>query len=149
MEATVKRSLNEWAEAKKAELSPRVRRLIELANWNLHHGPDMTGQDDEQDDEKTGQVRWPGFEQACNEIRDALESVCQDVWLDVQSGNFQTEEPTPGESYEDVNPDYDPENPDSKEFIIVPDEVNWEDWRLIEARQVGHAILGELASYCY
>lgn len=131
MENAVKRALETWCQAKKAELHPRINRLIALANWDLYHGPTMDGQDDDEDADDGSKVVYPGFVNACREITAALDGIVQDVWVDIQTENVQTTEP---QGYQD-----------GEEWV----EPDWEDYRLVDARQVKYALLGrELAGHC-
>jgi hypothetical protein len=145
MDKIVNRTLAKWAAEKLNEM-PRIKRLIGLAKWCLHYGPNMEGQDDGEDDEK-GLAKWPGFEDACREIASAVEPLCQDLWIGIQFEEVLTSEPQP-DSYEDANPDYDPDDEDSEEFVTVTNEVCWEDYSKVDSRQVKGALLGELAEYC-
>lgn len=129
MDKIVKRALENWASSKKAELHPRIKRLIALANWNLYYGPSMLGQDDDEDTEDGSKVKWPGFTEACREIANATEDI-SDVWVDIQSENVQTSEPEAEVDGEEVF------------------EVCWEDWAMVEARQVKAVFFGsELAQH--
>lgn len=141
------RALSKWAGEQKAALHPRIQRLIALANWDLYYGPTMDGQDDDEDTEDGSKVRYPGFSEACREISDAIEGIVQDVYIDIQCEHVQTSEPEP-DSYEDANPDYDPDDEDSEEFITVVNEVCWEDWHKVDAKEVKAALVGgELAQH--
>lgn len=140
MNSNVTGPLAEWIKEERKKLDPRIEKLIALAKWNLYYGPNMEGQD-------TEEVKWPGFEEACKEISKGLEAMHNgDVWVDTNAGEVLTTEPQP-DSYEDANPDYDPEDEDSEEFITVTNPVNWEDYTLVEWRQTKHLMLGELAQY--
>lgn len=146
MDKIVRRALENYVASKKTELHPRIKRLIALAKWNLNYGPNMEGQDDDEDTDDGSKVVWPGFEEACREIASGTEHVISDVWVDIQTENVQTSEPEP-DSYEDTNPDHDPDDPDSPETITVTNEVDWSDWAMVESQHVKAVLLGELASY--
>jgi hypothetical protein len=135
--------LEEWAEAEKQKMGRRICQLIALAKWYLWYGPNMKGQDDPKDNKSGSKVRWPGWEAALREIRDALENIHTDeVWIDGQFGNVQTSEP---EGFWDDNPDFDEEDENSEEKIWQ--EPCWEDYYHATDREVRQALLGELAEY--
>ena len=130
MDKIVKRALENYATSKKTELPPRIKRLIALATWNLYNGPSMEGQDDDEDSDDGSKVKWPGFSEACREIADATSDIVQDVWVDIQSENVQTSEPEAEIDGEEVF------------------EVCWEDWAMVEARQLKAVLFGsELAQH--
>lgn len=129
MDKVVRRALNRWTNDKRAELSPRVQRLITLANWDLYNGPTMDGQDDDEDAADGSKVKYPGFVPACQEIAAGIAEILHDVWVDVQTEEV-TSEP---QSYHDGD-----------EWV----EPCWEDYALVEARHVKYVLLGsELARH--
>lgn len=140
---TAKATAAEWL---KGKLSARVLRLIALADWSLHCGPDMDGQDDGEDSEDGSLVKWSGFESACDEIRAAFDDLPGELWVDTQSDNVSESEPEADE-YEDVNPDYDPEDEDSEEFVTVQVFPEWGDYRKFEGAELRRLVLGEMAEY--
>jgi hypothetical protein len=122
MDKIVLRSLEDYATAKRADLPPRVQRLITLANHDLLYGPSMEGLE--------GEVTYPGFTEACRVIRDATEDIIQDVWVDIQAEYVHTSEPEPDVDGDDFTP------------------VDWEDWAFVEARHLKYVFFGsELAPH--
>lgn len=151
IDKTVDRALSKWIEEQKGNLHKRIQRLISLASWNLYYGPNMEGQDDEEDTDDGEKVVWPGFSVACHEISAAIEELPREVWVDIQSEYVGTEEPQ-ADSYEDDNPDFDPDSPededDNPKTITVVNEPCWEDYRKVEWSQIKAALFGgELAKY--
>jgi hypothetical protein len=153
MGAIATRVLYKWADEQKAKLHPRIKNLIAMAKWCLHYGPNMEGQDAEEDSEDGTKVVWPGWEASLKEIKDATEDLIQDVWVDIDCEEVMTTEP---QGYSEDSPDYDPEydvEEDDPEYEKVRAEEkvwvepNWESISLVDARQVKHALLGELAEY--
>jgi hypothetical protein len=122
MDTIVLRSLKDYAKAWRADLPPRIQRLITLANHDLLYGPSMEGE--------PGEVTYPGFTEACRVIRDATEDIIQDVWVDIQAEYVQTSEPEPDVDGDDVTP------------------VDWEDWAFVEAHHLKAVFFGrELATH--
>lgn len=104
-----------------ANLDDDTKRLIRLANYDLHYGP-VTEPDDGEP--------WPGFVRACNQIRIALS--VGDLYLDSQSDGVTNREPQWCEGCDD----------DECEGAFP------EDWIHVDSRDVLSIAVGrELAPY--
>lgn len=143
--AWTERAMTKWGEEEKAKLHPRIRKLITLALYCLWHGPDMRGQSDRRDTKSGSKVKWPGWDEAIREIREAVEGV-GDVWVDTQAEIVMDSEPEP-DVYEDVNPDYDPDDPESEEFIEVTNYPEPGDIVRVDRKDALEYIVLDLAEY--
>lgn len=116
------------------DIPDAVQLDINRARTDLYFGPlYLTPDGDEASCFDEGAAPF-NFSAACRRIGDALDSVAEDVWLDTFAGCWQTSEPEP---YRDE---------DTGEVI----DVDWSDWRHVEAREIVAAIVGrELASYIW
>lgn len=121
MRKELENTLAEWIEAQTKEFPQRIKRLMNSANFDLYHGPDV-----EDDD-------YPGFVVACKELRQFFDDVACELWIDVDSGEVMTSEPRA----------YAENFGDGDEWI----EPNWETIYHVERREVLNAFLGsELAA---
>jgi hypothetical protein len=140
MQKGVERAMAKWAKKERAKLSHRIRQLIMLAIWDLYYGPIGSNEDARnlQDETKGPVENWPGYSKACDEIRKALDDLPSELWIDLQCEEAFTDKPE-GEYLE--NPDYDPEDEDSEEKEWC--EPNWEDFYMVELREIKAAIVGD------
>lgn len=148
IDTTVDNALSKWIEERKKYLHKRVLRLIALAQWDLYYS-NMDGQDDDEDTDDGEKVVYPGFVAACWEISNGIENLPREVWVNIQWEGVEESEPQ-SDSYEDENPDYDPNDNNSEPFVTVTNEVDWSDYRKIEWGQIKAALVGgELAKYIH
>jgi len=66
----------------KEQFSDRVLNLIEMANDDLYNGP--SNEDNE----------YPGFVNACEEIRKNTDDYLNEIWVDLMSEQVEFKEPT-------------------------------------------------------
>lgn len=120
---SLKEALNQYEES--LQLTPRIRRLISAANFDLYYGPTPEGEDID----NTGEI-YPGFCKALDEIKDSLEEV-DELWIDIDCGSYSTKEP---EGYTDEEGNY--------------EEPFWDSIYHLERKEVLQHIVGkELQSY--
>lgn len=71
-----------WAKEYKACLSDEIRQLISMANFDLYCGPGCNDSE-----------YWHGFSDACLKIRNALDDIPDQLWVDVDCENYSETEP--------------------------------------------------------
>jgi len=85
MNPQTKKRLAGWAKDYRAEhIDSYTQRLINLCTYDLYFGPLGTFDDDG--------VEWPGFQASCILIREALEAVPHEIYVD-DSGFYQFIDP--------------------------------------------------------
>lgn len=94
----VKRTLSDWARRERELLPERVQRLIDGANFDLHHGPHH-------------EPGYPGFSRACDIISRYVPR--GDLWLDIQAGVVLVGEPEPYVDGDEVI------EPDWEDYAVV------------------------------
>jgi len=81
------RTIEVWAkEWRKEHLTSEIERLIQQANWDLHFGPPADVDSDDYD--------FPGFEKACEQIKDAVSDLPRDLFIDTDSESWFDGEPS-------------------------------------------------------
>lgn len=112
------------------QLTPRTRRLAQLAWWDLYYGPltscDVCGVDHL--DECRCEHRWPGFESATKEISKELDDL-GDLWVDIDCDHVTDREP----QGEEIDGEW--------------CEPFWEEIYHYTRRDALRAVFGELADY--
>lgn len=129
-----------WIKNYKENLNHRIRRLIELAIWDLYYGPIV----DDDDDSPEDGVIYPGFVQATKEIKKALEDL-EELWVDNETDEVMTKEPEPF-FYQLKDENDDPVFDDNGEPVMIEESVSYTHYEISEVKK---AILGkELSRYC-
>lgn len=129
---SVKAELAQWGKNWFNEkFSDETRRLVFFAQQDLYNGP--SGLDE----------NYPGFETACQKIREELSHVPSALWIDIYSETVSEVEPEwcNHESGHEVEQD-------DVVKAIECDGHSPNDWQLIERAQIIRTIVGkELAQY--
>jgi hypothetical protein len=87
-------ALKKWVRTWRDEhLSEDVRKLIKQANYDLFYGPINDGAVGDPAEEDEELSKYPGFTSACKQIRDALDDLPSDLYLDEESDEVRTSEP--------------------------------------------------------
>ena len=147
MNPQTKNRLADWAKDYRAEhIDSETQRLINLCTYDLYFGPLGTFDDDG--------VEWPGFQASCILIREALEYVPQEIYVD-DSGFYQFSAPKPercsecqGEGVVSCSCGHSP--PDDCEACDGRGQIEpcYEDWAVYERRTLKAMLVGkELADY--
>ena len=93
------RTLADWSKHwEKENLNEEIRKLINLADFDLHYGP-VGSCDDPVEDEFGNQNEWskyPGFSSACYKIKEALQELPSQLYIDADVEQWQDSEPEPG-----------------------------------------------------
>jgi hypothetical protein len=139
------KALKAWAKAFAAEhVDETVNRLIYLAKMDLHFGPYPASGEEEADDWKD----WKGFEDACLQIKAALQDLPSDLYIDIAADDcWQTSEP----EGEDCDECEDGKNANGERCVMCGGDgfiAPHDDWYHCERRELKVALVGkELADY--
>jgi len=87
-------ALKKWVRTWRDEhLSEDVRKLIKQANYDLFYGPINDGAVGDPAEEDEELAKYPGFTSACKQIRDAIDGLPSDLYIDTDSGEVRDSEP--------------------------------------------------------
>jgi hypothetical protein len=135
MNLSLEKTVKEWAKEWRTEnLSPETQRLITLASFDLYFGPIGDVDDDGNP--------WPGFQKACEIIREAVEDVPSVLFVDDGAGYWQESEPE-SERCEECK-GVGCETCNKQGYFDPP----WEDFYKLGRKELRELIVGkELAKY--
>jgi hypothetical protein len=137
--------LADWAREWSAEnIDAATQKLINLATYDLYFGPVGDGAAGDPADGDSDWDGWPGFSKACDAIEKVLRDLPRELYVDVDCGYWQEEEPRSEKC------DACQENGETCEVCGGSGWIDpiWENWMKLDRTELKKLIVGkELAEY--